>query len=131
MGSPAAKQGDRVTATDQHLIQPPGAPPPTPVLTPHPFSGVLKQILSSDVKIEGQAAATVGSVAVNTPAHLPIGGIFVNPPDNRGTIKAGSSSVRINGQAAARAGDPAQTCADPVPNPGGVVVASGTVRIGG
>ena len=24
MGQPAAKQGDRITATDMHLIQPPG-----------------------------------------------------------------------------------------------------------
>ena len=131
MGRPAAKQGDRVTATDPHLIQPPGAPPPPPVLTPHPFAGVLTQSLSTDVRIEGRAAATTGSVAVNTPPHLPIGGLFVNPPANRATVRAGSGTVRINGRAAARAGDAAETCADPTPNPGGVVVAAGTVRIGG
>jgi uncharacterized Zn-binding protein involved in type VI secretion len=78
----------------------------------------------------GRAAATVGSVAINTPPHIPQGGTFVNPPTNRGTIRAGSSSVRINGKAAARTGDRAETCADP-PNPGGQVVAAGTVRIGG
>jgi uncharacterized Zn-binding protein involved in type VI secretion len=127
---PAAKQGDRVTATDLHLIQSPGTPPPPPTLVPHPFSGVLLQQLSTDVRIMNRAAATVGSVAINTPPHFPQGGIFVNPPANRGTIRSGSTSVRINGQAAARAGDHAETCADP-PNPGGQVVASGSVRIGG
>ena len=129
MGMPAAKQGDRVTAIDSHLIQPPGTAPPSPV--PHPFSGILSQQLSSDVKIEGRAAATVSSVAINTPPHLPMGGTFVNPPTNRGTITAGSTTVRINNRAAARAGDAAQTCADPVPNTSGQVVATSTVRIGG
>ena len=86
--------------------------------------------LSTNVRIVGRAAATVGSIAINTPPHIPIGGMFVNPPTNRGTVVAGSSSVRINGKAAARAGDPAQTCADP-PTAGGSVVAVGTVRIGG
>ena len=128
MGAPAAKQGDRVTALDLHLIQPPGTAPPTTV--PHPFSGVLTQQLSTDVRIMGRAAATVGSVAINTPPHIPQGGMFVNPPTNRGTVRSGSTSVRINGKAAARAGDPAETCADP-PNQNGQVVAAGTVRIGG
>jgi uncharacterized Zn-binding protein involved in type VI secretion len=126
---PAAKQGDRVTALDPHLIQPPGTAPP--VTTPHPFSGILSQQLSADVRIEGKSAATVDSVATNTPPHLPIGGTFVNPPDNRGTITAGSGTVRINGKAAARAGDAARTCADPTPNTSALVVAAGTVRIGG
>jgi uncharacterized Zn-binding protein involved in type VI secretion len=128
MGAPAAKQGDRVTAVDLHLIQPPGTAPP--VTVPHPFSGVLSQQLSTDVRIMGRAAATVGAVAINTPPHIPQGGMFVNPPTNRGTIRSGSATVRINGKAAARAGDHAETCADP-PNPGGQVVVAGTVRIGG
>jgi len=128
MGAPAAKQGDRVTAIDLHLVQPPGTTPP--VTVPHSFSGLLTQQLSDDVKIMGRAAATVGSVAINTPPHIPLGGTFVNPPSNRGTIRAGSSSVRINGKAAARAGDRAETCAEPT-NPSAVVVATGTVGIGG
>ena len=128
MGMPAAKQGDRVTALDLHLIQPPGSTPP--VTVPHAFSGLLTQQLSSNVRILGLAAATVGSVAINTPPHIPQGGSFVNPPTNRGTVRAGSSSVRINGKAAARAGDRAETCAEPS-NPAAKVVAAGTVRIGG
>jgi uncharacterized Zn-binding protein involved in type VI secretion len=128
MSAPAAKQGDRVTALDLHLIQPPGTAPT--VTVPHPFSGLLQQDLSADVRLTGQPAATVGSVAINTPPHIPQGGTFVNPPSNRGTIRAGSSSVRINGKAAARAGDTAETCGEPT-NPAGKVVATGTVRIGG
>jgi uncharacterized Zn-binding protein involved in type VI secretion len=130
-GPPAAKQGDQVVAIDQHLIQPPGAPPPPPVLVPHPFSGLLDQSLSRDVKVMGLPAATVGSVGTNTPPHIPIGGAFVNPPKNRGEITRGSTSVRINGKAVARAGDPVRTCNDPVDQEVGTVIALGTVLVGG
>ena len=129
MGMPAAKQGDRVTATDIHLIQPPG--PSSPVPTPHPFSGIIDGNLSSNVKIMGAAAAMVNSTATNTPPHIPQGGTFVNPPKNKGTIIKGSATVKINGRPAARNGDTALTCNDPVDAPVGTVVAQGTVKIGG
>lgn len=129
MTPPAAKQGDQVQATDMHLIQPPGTAPPT--LVPHPFSGIIDGGLSSDVRIEGRPAATVQSTATNTPPHIPIGGSFVKPPSNRGTIMRGSATVTINGRAAARAGDTAITCNDPVDAPVGTVVATGTVIVGG
>lgn len=130
MGPPAAKSGDRVTAVDSHIIQPPL--PATPVLVPgHVFNGIINGGLSSNVTINGQPAATVGSTATNTPPHIPIGGSFVNPPTNRATITRGSATVLINNQQAARAGDTALTCNDPTPLPAGTVVASGTVFIGG
>ena len=129
MGQPAAKQGDRITATDMHIIQPPG--PVSPVVVPHMFSGILDGGLSSDVKIEGQFAATVNSTATNTPPHLPQGGTFVNPPKNRGQIIKGSGTVFINHQPAARAGDTALTCNDPADQPIGQVIAVSTVLIGG
>lgn len=129
MGQPAARQGDRVTAIDTHLIQPPG--PSSPVPVPHPFSGIIDGGTSPDVTIGGAAAATKDSTATNTPPHIPIGGSFVNPPSNKGTIMTGSLTVTINGKAAARAGDTAKTCNDPVDLPVGVVVAAGTVTIGG
>lgn len=129
MGQPAAKQGDRITATDIHLIQPPG--PSSPVPTPHPFSGIIDGNLSSNVNIESRAAATVNSTATNTPPHIPQGGTFVVPPKNRATIIKGSLTVSINGKPAARAGDTALTCNDPVDLPVGTVVAQGTVNIGG
>lgn len=131
MGQPAAKQGDQITATDTHLIQPPGAPPPPPVPVPHPFTGIIDGALSSDVNIEGLAAATVNSTATNTPPHIPIGGTFIKPPSNRATIIKGSTTVFINKKAAARSGDTAMTCNDPVDLPAGTVVAAGTVMIGG
>jgi uncharacterized Zn-binding protein involved in type VI secretion len=128
MGQPAAKQGDRVMATDLHLIQPPG--PTSPIPIPHPFTGILDGGLSADVLIMGQAAATVGSTATNTPAHVPQGGTFVRPPTNRATVILGSATVLINGQPAARSGDTATTCNDPADLPVGSIVASGSVLIG-
>jgi uncharacterized Zn-binding protein involved in type VI secretion len=128
MPQPAAKQGDQVTATDMHLIQPPG--PTAPIVVPHPFTGVIDGNLSPSVKVEGRAAATLGSTATNTPPHIPIGGSFVIPPRNKGTIISGSATVTINGKPAARNGDTALTCNDPVDLPVGTVVAVGTVLIG-
>jgi len=132
MGKPAAKQGDKVTATDIHIIMipTPGGPVPTPL--PHPFVGTLMQDLSTDVKICGLPAAVQGSVAKNLPPHIPQGGPFQKPPMNEGKIIMGSLTVKINGKPAARMGDMAMTCNDPTDLPvGTVVVTSGTVMIGG
>src|SRR4051812_41542324 len=104
MEQPAAKQGDQITALDIHLILPSVQPAP-PVPVPHPFSGILDGNLSGNVNIGGMPAATVGSTATNTPAHIPIGGTFVVPPKNKGQIIKGSATVMINGNPAARAGD--------------------------
>jgi uncharacterized Zn-binding protein involved in type VI secretion len=131
MGQPAAKQGDQVTGMDTHIVMipSPGGPVPTPL--PHPFNGIIDGSLSSDVKIMGMAAATVGSTATNTPPHVPQGGPFQVPPSNRGQIMLGSATVLINGKQAARNGDMANTCNDPADMPVGTVVATGTVMIGG
>ena len=131
MGTPAAKQGDQVVATDIHvqMIPSPGGPIPTPL--PSPFMGSIDGSLSSDVNIAGMAAATVGSTATNTPQHIPAAGPFQKPPSNKASVFQGSTSVNINGKPAARMGDPATTCNDPADLPAGTVVASGTVFIGG
>ncbi len=134
MGAPAAKQGDQIVAIDTHIVMvpsPPGAPVPTPL--PHPFSGIINGNLSSDVKIMGMPAATVGSTADNTPPHIPTppGTSFAKPPTNKGQIIMGSTTVLINGKQAARMGDTAMTCNDPVDMPVGQVIAAGTVLIGG
>jgi uncharacterized Zn-binding protein involved in type VI secretion len=131
VGQPAAKQGDRVVATDVHIVMipSPGGPIPTPL--PHPFVGMLDGSLSSDVNIEGKPAAVQGSTASNTPSHIPQGGPFQSPPANKATIQLGSGTVLINGKPAARTGDTALTCNDPADLPAGTVVAAGTVLIGG
>jgi uncharacterized Zn-binding protein involved in type VI secretion len=129
MGQPAAKQQDKITATDIHLVQPPG--PSSPVPGPYSFNGIINGNLSSDVKIEGMPAATLGSTATNTPPHIPVGGVFVKPPSNQGQISKGSSTVHINNKPAARAGDTAITCNDPVDMPVGQVVATSSVLVGG
>lgn len=129
MGQPAAKQGDKITAVDIHIVIIPGTPPvPTPI--PHPFNGTIDGGLSSDVKIEGKAAAVVGSSATNTPSHIPQGGSFQKPPSNKGQIIMGSATVMINNKPAARNGDTALTCNDPVDMPVGKIIAMGTVFIG-
>lgn len=133
MGQPAAKQGDQVTATDVHVVMvpSPGGPVPTPL--PHPFIGILDGNLSSDVRIMGMPAATLGSTASNTPPHLPTppGTAFQKPPSNKARLVRGSATVFINGKAAARNGDTALTCNDPADLPVGTVVAVGTVMVGG
>lgn len=133
MGQPAAKQGDHITAIDTHIVMVPSSGGPVPTPLPHPFDGILDGNLSANVKIMGRAAATVGSTATNTPPHFPTspGTTFQQPPANRASVTQGSGTVLINGKPAARNGDPAQTCADPVPNTGGRIIAAGTVLVGG
>lgn len=131
MGQPLAKQGDTVVGVDIHIYLIPaaaGAPVPTPL--PSPFNGILQLKLSTDVMVMGMPAATVGSIAVNTPPHIPQGGPFQRPPSNQGEIMVGSLTVLINGKGAARAGDPAKTCNDPADMPTGTVVSVGTVLVG-
>lgn len=131
MGQPAAKQGDKVVGVDIHIIMipaPPGPPVPTPL--PHPFNGILSQGLSTNVKIQGMPAATVNSIAMNTPPHIPQGGPFQKPPANQGKITMGSTTVFINNKPAARMGDTAMTCNDPTDMPVGKVIAVSTVMIG-
>lgn len=133
MGQPAAKQGDQVTAVDIHIVMVPSAGGPVPTPLPHAFSGMLDGNLSANVKIMGRPAATAGSTASNQPPHLPTppGTTFQIPPTNQATIMLGSATVMINGKPAARAGDQTQTCADPAPNMGAMLIATGTVMIGG
>jgi uncharacterized Zn-binding protein involved in type VI secretion len=133
MGKPAAKQGDQIMALDTHIVLVPSPSGAIPTPLPHPFAGVINGSLSSDVKIMGMPAATVGSTADNMPPHLPTspGTAFQRPPANKATIKLGSTTVKINGKQAARAGDIADTCNDPADLPTGQVLAVSTVLIGG
>ena len=128
---PAAKQGDRIVAVDTHIVMipTPGGPVPTPL--PHPFMGMLDGALSSDVFIEGKAAAVQGSTATNSPPHIPQGGPFQSPPKDKGEVMLGSGTVFINGKPAARNGDTCLTCNDPADLPAGQLIAVGTVFIGG
>jgi len=130
MGQPAAKQGDKIIATDTHIVMLPSPGGPVPTVLPHPFMGVIDGNLSKDVKIMGLPAATLGSTASNIPPHIPQGGPFQRPPSNKATIMTGSATVKINGKMAARNGDTAMTCNDPADLPAGRVVAVGTVMIG-
>lgn len=130
MGQPAAKKGDQIVAVDTHIIMIPAPNGAVPTPLPHPFSGIISDGLSSDVKIMGMPAATMDSTADNTPPHIPQGGPFQKPPSNKAKIIIGSPTVKINGKSAARNGDTAMTCNDPADMPVGKVVAVGNVMIG-
>lgn len=124
MPKPAAKEDDKIVATDIHLVN--GSPMPLP------FRGRIDGNLSATVIVQHKPAAVVGSSATNSPGHLPPPGkTFDKPPTNRGVVVGGSSTVLMNDRAAARDGDPATTCNDPADLRAGTVVASSTVIIGG
>lgn len=133
MGNPIARQGDQVVAVDTHIVMvpSPGGPIPTPL--PHPFSGQLDGALSTSVKANGKAVATVDSTATNQPAHIPTspGVSFQKPPTNKGTVILGSATVKVQGKMVARAADTVKTCNDPLDMPVGQIVAAGTVLVGG
>ena len=128
----AAKKGDRIEATDIHVVMVPAGASLVPTPLPHLFKGVLGGGLSRNVNIMKKPAATVDSTADNAPAHVPTspGTSFQNAPKNTGRITQGSGTVNINGKPAARHGDTAETCNDPNDKPVGKLVATGTVLIG-
>jgi uncharacterized Zn-binding protein involved in type VI secretion len=132
MGQPAAKQGDQVLGTDIHIVMVPSVSGQVPTPLPHPFSGRLDQALSSNVTIEGKYAATVGSIATNSPAHVPTppGVSFQMPPANSGMVTTGSAMVTINGKPAARSGDTVDSCDDVGNRADSAIVAVSTVLIG-
>ena len=130
MAQIAAKQGDRINATDTHIVMVPSPTGEVPTPMEMPFSGVINQNVSRNVSINGQPAALQGSVAINTPPHVAPGGRFQREPSNRGEITTGSRSVIINGRPAARHGDTATTCNDPADRPVGRVEATGRVLFG-
>ena len=87
MSKPAAKKGDLITGTDSHNVMVPNPPPSTgehPEPQNLPFSGSINGRLSSNVKIMGQPAATVGSTATNSSPHtvIPPATKFVTDPSN-------------------------------------------------
>lgn len=118
-----AKEGDRVVASDTHLVS--GA---AVVVS---FEGSLSAELSSDVLSDNRNVATVGSIAYCTPPHVPpTGKSFDVPPHHRATVVVGSETVLVNNKAYARDGDATETCNDPVDLPVGAVQAEGTVLVG-
>lgn len=129
-GSPAAAMGDRIVGTDIHIVLVPSAAGPVETPTPLPFTGTITGACCPTVLITGRPAATKGSVAFNTHAHVPANGGFKIQPTNRGEVTRGSASVFICGKPAARSGDPATTCNDLGVQHKSTVVAQATVVIG-
>jgi uncharacterized Zn-binding protein involved in type VI secretion len=119
MTQPVARQDDPVEAMDTHTVL---SPSPSPAQLP--FKGPLVAKLSPDVLVNGRPAAVVGSIAQNTPPHVPPPSTsFQRPPTNLGRVVAGAPQVLVNGQPLARVGDPVETCNDPKDLPVGTVTA--------
>jgi uncharacterized Zn-binding protein involved in type VI secretion len=131
MPQPAARQDDKVTGTDIHIVLVPSPSGSVPTPTPHPFLGRLSSGLSSDVQINGKSAATQGSTAQADSPHVPIGGpSFARPPTNQGTVMMGSFTVLVNGKPLARLGDSVATCNDlPAPPTSTIVTGSQDVIV--
>jgi uncharacterized Zn-binding protein involved in type VI secretion len=126
VGTPGAKEGDKINGIDTHiiLVPSPGGPVPTP--TPLPFVGTISQNVAASVFLQDKAAAIEGSIATNEPAHVPPGGSFLKTPSNKATVHRGSASVFIENRPAARMGDSAMTCNDPADAPNGTVFVAGS-----
>jgi RHS repeat-associated protein len=136
----AGKWFDPVIGIDIHLILTPAG---VTVPVPHPFigfvfdpaglavgmaigaaiSGLFGGPFKGPVFINGMPAANTGTEVKGMPVHIPIGGTFVNPPSNEGTIITGSKTVDIMGSSAARLTSLVMTCNDPVNLPTSVVMA--------
>jgi RHS repeat-associated protein len=147
----AAKWFDPVLGIDIHLILTPAG---VTVPVPHPFigfvfdpagllvgmaiSGAISAVFGGPFKgpvyINGMPAANTGTLVRGMPVHIPIGGTFVYPPSNEGTIITGSKTVHILGTSAARLTSQVNTCNDPINMPTSVVMAipmGPPVNIGG
>ena len=89
-----------------------------PPHSPEPFTGEISGAGSGNVRINGLAAATVGSTTTERDGCC---------GSSQGAVAAGSGTVRINGKAAARTGD----ALAPHSGTGNITGGSATVRIGG
>ena len=89
-----------------------------PPHSPEPFTGEISGACAGNVRINGLAAATVGSTTTERDGGC---------GSSQGAVAAGSGTVRINGKAAARTGD----ALAPHSGTGNIAGGSATVRIGG
>ncbi|NJK30995.1 MAG: hypothetical protein HC927_00525 [Deltaproteobacteria bacterium] len=121
----AAKHFDPVIGIDVHIIQPPGTVPPVPV--PHPFVGIVLDpfdylpLIGATVLINGLPRGQGGSLVTPVVPHIPIGGVFLEPPENEAELLMGSSTVVVEDEPFSYLGLPVLSCSDvgapPPPRP--------------
>jgi uncharacterized Zn-binding protein involved in type VI secretion len=121
--------GDRIKQDAPHCHAPIHPPSPSPTPVAHPALPLeIVGLTIPTVKIEGQAAAVVGSMS--KPCMLPS-----CVPNGPGVISKGSSTVFHMGMPAARVNDLTSHagCVAPIPSPTGKVLPPGatSVIIGG
>jgi len=129
-GKQMAAAQDNVQGFDIHRMRIPSGNGTTVVPLPHPFLGRFADRLSPDVKINGQHAATEGSIAQhNSPVHNQLPGTirFEDNPNRQGEVTGGTAkTVKINGKEAAVIGSTVTTCNDTGARNNSVVMAPGT-----
>lgn len=112
----AAKHLDPVLGIDVHIIQAPVPGPPVPI--PHPFIGMVVDpfdyapFIGATVMINGMPRAQAGTAGNNIPPHIPMGGVFIQPPGNECEVFMGSATVCIDGDAQSFMGLPVLSCQD-------------------
>ncbi|MDJ0770653.1 MAG: PAAR domain-containing protein [Ilumatobacter sp.] len=112
MGSPAAVQGDLITATcTTHQVPNPssGAPQPGP---PMPFSAGVELGLEPTVLIGNKPAVVVGSTGLNKPPHVGLHATDPHAVPNTqiGAVVEGSPTVLFGGKPAGRTGSKCTVC---------------------
>jgi RHS repeat-associated protein len=109
---PAAKMLDPMLGIDFHLIEPPGAPP---LLVPHPSIGIvfdpfdLIPKFGANVFVNGLPRAQAGTAGLMLP-HVPLGGVFVEPPTNQLEVFMGSKTVSADEEAFSYLALPVLSC---------------------
>ena len=109
---PVAKRGDRVVAVDTHIVLVPGPAGPVPTPTPLSFDGRVAERPDARVFVDDESVAVEEATADNVAPHVPMGGTFAHPPENRATLTRGSATVFADDRAVARSLDPATSCDD-------------------
>lgn len=110
MGAPAIVMGDRITGMCTNHTTGYSPPVPVPFM---PFSAPITTGTVASVLIGGKPAAVMGSLGINTPAHVVSDPPFTASPMQIGRIIAGSPTVLIGGQPAASASSTCTCCVVP------------------
>jgi uncharacterized Zn-binding protein involved in type VI secretion len=117
-GRLAARQGDHIVAVDLHKQG--------DSVVPAPYRGELREALEPGIRVNGRAAARLGSGSVRGHTMR----YNCGTDTGIGTVTGGSAKVYLNGKPAARDGDSALTCTlGGHPTPPRVSVSGGNVWV--
>ncbi|MBK9579757.1 MAG: hypothetical protein IPO40_22025 [Fibrobacteres bacterium] len=114
---PAVKMLDPITGIDIHMVAIPAVPSPIPTPMPHPYVGMVFEmmafipVIGASIKVQGMPCATAGTSGKAIVPHIPMGGPFLPPiPTNDSEIFMGSATVLFEGSPAAFTALPCLSC---------------------